>query len=550
VNQPPQVDAGLPQTVTLPALAMLDATVADDGRPSGLLVTQWSKATGPGDVVFGDPALVDTTARFAAAGTYVLRLEAYDGMYNVSDTVTISVLSNATGFPFELRVARGSDDAEERATGSVYVNSTDLELVFDADAQTIGVRFDHVPIARGEVVVRAWLQFTADEIQSEDTVLNIQAQASDAAATFTTARNSITARPRTAAGVSWSPAPWTSRLVAGENQRTPDLSLVIQEVVDRPGWNAGNPLVFLINGSGHRTARAWEGGAEVAPLLHVELASAGMNSPPQVDAGIDQTIRFPAGATLDATVVDDGLPHPPGRVTARWSQTGGPGWAAFVDPNAVDTTVNFTLPGVYGLRLEVDDGELTSSDEVTINVLEAVPELIKIDVPVTAGTDDAEEKSTGTVSLTSTDLELVYDGSLQTVGVRLSSVPVPSGARIHGAWLQFLTDEMNTEPTNLLIQGEASDNPATFTTVRYSVSARPRTAAQAPWSPPPWEILGEAGLRQRTADLSAIVQEIVDRPGWAAGQSMVFVITGTGHRTAKAFDGAAAKAPKLHIEYE
>ena len=36
----------------------------------------WSKVSGFGDVVFGNPNAVDTTASFSAAGTYVLRLTA------------------------------------------------------------------------------------------------------------------------------------------------------------------------------------------------------------------------------------------------------------------------------------------------------------------------------------------------------------------------------------------------------------------------------------------------------------------------------------------
>ena len=56
-------------------------------------------------------------------------------------------------------------------------------------------------------------------------------------------------------------------------------------------------------------------------------------------------------------------------------------------------------------------------------------------------------------------------------------------------------------------------------------------------------------MDQRTSDLSAIVQEIVDRPGWEASNSMAFMITGTGARTAESFNGNSAGAPLLHIEF-
>lgn len=46
---------------------------------------------------------------------------------------------------------------------------------------------------------------------------------------------------------------------------------------------------------------------------------------------------------------------------------------------------------------------------------------------------------------------------------------------------------------------------------------------------------------------SSIVREIVARPGWSAGNALVVIITGTGKRTAEAFDGTFA--PVLHVTY-
>ena len=43
------------------------------------------------------------------------------------------------------------------------------------------------------------------------------------------------------------------------------------------------------------------------------------------------------------------------------------------------------------------------------------------------------------------------------------------------------------------------------------------------------------------------MQEIVNRGGWGPGDPMVFIITGTGVRTAEAFDGLFA--PVLHVTY-
>jgi hypothetical protein len=93
VNQPPVVNAGANQTITLPAMANLSGTVADDGMPNppGAVTVAWSKDSGPGTVTFANPAAVATTATFSAAGTYVLRLAANDSALSASATVTITV---------------------------------------------------------------------------------------------------------------------------------------------------------------------------------------------------------------------------------------------------------------------------------------------------------------------------------------------------------------------------------------------------------------------------------------------------------------------------
>ena len=167
-----------------------------------------------------------------------------------------------------------------------------------------------------------------------------------------------------------------------------------------------------------------------------------------------------------------------------------------------------------------------------------------------AGSDDAEESASGGMSLTSSDLELVYDGSNQRVGMRFTSVAVPRGATITRAYLQFEADETQSELTNLAIQGQAADNAAVFGTASGNISTRARTVASVAWSPPAWGLVSEAGPNQRTPELATVVQEIVNRTGWASGNALALIITGSGHRTARAYEGKPTGTPLLHIEYD
>jgi hypothetical protein len=95
-NVAPTVSTGGDLVITLPASAILDATVSDDGLPTATLTSTWTKVSGPGTVTFGDIHAVDTTAVFSLVGTYVLRLTVNDGVLATSDEMIVSV-TNATG---------------------------------------------------------------------------------------------------------------------------------------------------------------------------------------------------------------------------------------------------------------------------------------------------------------------------------------------------------------------------------------------------------------------------------------------------------------------
>src|SRR5207244_1007956 len=88
-NQPPTVNAGPDQSITLPNTATLNGTVTDDGYPTGSTLTiTWSKVSGPGTVTFNNASAASTTASFSTSGTYVLRLTANDTEFTISDDPT------------------------------------------------------------------------------------------------------------------------------------------------------------------------------------------------------------------------------------------------------------------------------------------------------------------------------------------------------------------------------------------------------------------------------------------------------------------------------
>ena len=59
----------------------------------------------------------------------------------------------------------------------------------------------------------------------------------------------------------------------GSSQRTPNLNLIVQEIVNQPNWTSGNSLVMIVMGTGGKqVAVSFEGSASGAPLLHLEFS--------------------------------------------------------------------------------------------------------------------------------------------------------------------------------------------------------------------------------------------------------------------------------------
>ena len=270
------------------------------------------------------------------------------------------------------------------------------------------------------------------------------------------------------------------------------------------------------------------------------------NAAPIVNAGPDQNIIFGSDANLNGGITDDGVPV---AATSTWSKISGPGTVTFANPNSPVTTASFSTPGVYVLRLFADDTQLTGFDEISISTQNSGD--VTLDIPVNAGSDDAEERtSTNAVILTSSDLEMALDGSRdQVIGIRFNQVDIPQGATITEAYVQFQADETSTDATNLTIRGEKIANAPTFTSASGDVTSRFPTTASAPWSPAPWNTVGEAGVDQRTSSIISVIKEIVDQGGWVSGNSLVILISGTGKRVAESFNGNQAGAPTLHVVF-
>lgn len=180
---------------------------------------------------------------------------------------------------------------------------------------------------------------------------------------------------------------------------------------------------------------------------------------------------------------------------------------------------------------------------------------VTVCVSISTGADDIEEWQDGSMYTNSTDIELIYDSNparlKQKIGLRFNELGIPNASGIVSSDIQFTADEVSTGTVNLNIRGEATGDASAYTTATGNLSSRATTSASAAWSPSNWNLVGERGTKQRTPDLSTIIQEIVDRPDFNENSSMAFIISGTNtnKRIAEAYEGSPAGAAELCITY-
>ncbi len=179
------------------------------------------------------------------------------------------------------KIESGADDAEEdTSNGSIDLTSSDLEIVQENQLQVVGLRFQDIPIAKNTVIVSAKLTFTADEAHSGTTSFTIKGQKSENAAAFTTTTNDITntaagKRPRTTASIPWSAAstPALTSWVVDSTYDSPDITTIIQEIVNQGTWAADNDLALFISGSDsdRRVGYSFNGSPAKAVTLTMEI---------------------------------------------------------------------------------------------------------------------------------------------------------------------------------------------------------------------------------------------------------------------------------------
>ncbi len=239
-----------------------------------------------GNLVNTDFTYPYNTPRNLSSGIHKIKVVAFDN-HELCSEKEISITVGQFARNITIPISEGYDDVEENVIGQLYVDSSDLELVYDStnllSFQKVGIRFQNVDIPQGATISNAYIQFTADESNRRSAELEFSLHDSDNSPQFTD-RDNVSGRGVVSHKIRWKPQPWTEGQY-GAAQRTPELKGMVQQVVDRQGWRPGNSMSFIIRGKGKssyrtkykRVAGAYESGAHKAAKLIVVYSFSGIS---------------------------------------------------------------------------------------------------------------------------------------------------------------------------------------------------------------------------------------------------------------------------------
>lgn len=131
-------------------------------------------------------------------------------------------------------------------------------------------------------------------------------------------------------------------------------------------------------------------------------------------------------------------------------------------------------------------------------------------------------------------------------GLRFNSVCVPENAVITSAHLAMFPNGFSNAPTELRIEAQRTPNPGAFRPeVLRDLSNRIPTVNSVTQNTGGWF----GNNRVHSPDLSAVLTEVINQPGWASCNPVALRLSGTGGRNAASFDLNPELAATLVVNY-
>jgi hypothetical protein len=212
---------------------------------------------------------------------------------------------------------------------------------------------------------------------------------------------------------------------------------------------------------------------------------------------------------------------------------------------------------LLGIIILLASGTLASSGDLQESL---APDgaSITIEVPLAASADDAGMDYFNCEYKTNHP-EVYFgecsSGAYFTPGFRFSGVQLPRNAQIQNAYIRFQVDGFYSDQLEVELRVEDAVHAQPF-----SFSSRPENRPLVPGLAARWSILSgdswSLGVYRDTPPVTALVQNIVDRPGWNPGNAIAIIAKNIGPsvgpwraRRVLAYDRAGSAATKLVVTY-
>lgn len=150
----------------------------------------------------------------------------------------------------------------------------------------------------------------------------------------------------------------------------------------------------------------------------------------------------------------------------------------------------------------------------------------------TINDDAAQLENSNVVDLTgATEVFGALSTNNDFVFYRITNVTIPNASIVQHAYLKvWISSASSSGGITAMVKGEDADNSAVATTSVSSLSARTLTTASKTLT------VSDLDARYLYWDVTTIVQEIVDRAGWASGNAMAFMFSGPSGSNHNTFD--------------
>jgi hypothetical protein len=404
------------------------------------------------------------------------------------------------------------------------------------------MRFQSIDVPPGAQIAGAFLRMLPAMAAAISG--SIQAEATGNAADLVGEDRGILRMTRTQAKVAWT---WTGSEPADTWYTSPNCTAIVQEIVGRLDWKAGNAILLIFSG----TRVGWKNqdaafysrdySAEFAPRLEITYmakssasASPGRTPPTAASTDIYVSANMPVSILFDAA--DDGLPEP---LSYAIQSLPGHGSLTLPDGTRINAPMSQAAPADHVIYMPAtgfsgddsftfyaDDGGTapTGGQSNTATVTLKVRHMVTRDYQVIADEDDAYGADGNPVIFSST-LSVGQHSS----AMRFRNIDIPYASEIISARLKISMDTTSLQkPIGGMLYAQAVGDAGDFSQAGLRLPELPRTQASVPWS---WEA-GQTWSRETyraSPDIRAVIQEIIDRSDWLSGNSMAVLYAGEAH---------------------